>query len=186
MTQVLARGGNTALQDTQGRPVQSLLLGMNWANPGVDVIVCAILATDERKVRSDSDFLYWDNPIGPNEEAFLLTTPVGAPSPVADRAQVVVSIGDIPAEVTHIFISLATLDEGMTMARAGALDARVISLSDGGVIAYYSNPAGYDRESCVVVWEVYRYKGAWKVRAIDQGWLGGLADLGREYGVDIE
>ena len=40
-------------------------------------------------------------------------------------------------------------------------------------------------ETAVVVGEIYRHNGEWKFNAIGSGWSGGLAALGRNYGVNV-
>lgn len=40
-------------------------------------------------------------------------------------------------------------------------------------------------ETAIVVGELYRYNGEWKFTAIGSGYQGGLAALGRDFGVNI-
>ncbi|MEW3821624.1 TerD family protein, partial [Pseudomonas aeruginosa] len=42
---------------------------------------------------------------------------------------------------------------------------------------------GLDLESAVVALELYRRQGAWKVRAVGQGYAGGLAELFADQGL---
>ncbi|WP_142889863.1 TerD family protein, partial [Klebsiella pneumoniae] len=41
-------------------------------------------------------------------------------------------------------------------------------------------------EKAVIMGEVYRYQGNWKLRALGQGFNGGLEPLAVSYGVDVE
>ena len=45
---------------------------------------------------------------------------------------------------------------------------------------------GLASESIVIVIEIYRRGPAWKVRAVGQGYAGGLADLIRDHGVSVD
>ncbi|OSC56728.1 hypothetical protein B5181_33805, partial [Streptomyces sp. 4F] len=47
---------------------------------------------------------------------------------------------------------------------------------DGDEVASYTL-TGLEAESAVVALELYRRQGAWKVRAVGQGYAGGLAEL---------
>ncbi len=53
---------------------------------------------------------------------------------------------------------------------------------DGTEIASYTI-TGLDTESAVIAVELYRRQGAWKVRAVGQGYAGGLADLLADQGL---
>ncbi|MET9360826.1 TerD family protein [Streptomyces sp. NPDC006632] len=53
---------------------------------------------------------------------------------------------------------------------------------DGAEIASYTI-TGLGEESAVVALELYRRQGAWKIRAVGQGYAGGLADLLADHGL---
>ncbi|NEA06616.1 TerD family protein, partial [Streptomyces sp. SID10116] len=53
---------------------------------------------------------------------------------------------------------------------------------DGTEIASYTI-TDLDAESAVVALELYRRQGAWKVRAVGQGYAGGLADMLTDQGL---
>ncbi|MFH9554578.1 TerD family protein [Streptomyces sp. NPDC017435] len=53
---------------------------------------------------------------------------------------------------------------------------------DGSEVATYTI-TGLDAESAVVALELYRRQGAWKVRAVGQGYAGGLAELLTDHGL---
>ncbi|MEU7277840.1 TerD family protein [Streptomyces sp. NPDC045431] len=69
--------------------------------------------------------------------------------------------------------------------RFGAVAAPFVSVTtvDGTGIADYTL-TGLDRESAVVALELYRRQGAWKVRAVGQGYAGGLAEMLADQGLD--
>ncbi|MFF3335900.1 TerD family protein [Streptomyces sp. NPDC002888] len=57
-----------------------------------------------------------------------------------------------------------------------------VTAPDGTEIASYT-VTGLEAESAVVVLELYRRQGAWKVRAVGQGYAGGLGELFADQGV---
>ncbi|MEV5970723.1 TerD family protein [Streptomyces sp. NPDC051921] len=69
--------------------------------------------------------------------------------------------------------------------RFGSSTAPVVTVTgpDGTGIAGYTI-TGLDRESALVALELYRRQGAWKVRAVGQGYEGGLAALLADQGLD--
>jgi hypothetical protein len=68
--------------------------------------------------------------------------------------------------------------------RFGAVAAPFVAVTglDGSEVASYTI-TGLDAESAVVALELYRRQGAWKVRAVGQGYAGGLAELLTDQGL---
>ncbi|ELS52385.1 TerD family protein [Streptomyces viridochromogenes] len=68
--------------------------------------------------------------------------------------------------------------------RFGAVAAPFVAVTglDGTEVATYTL-TGLEAESAVIALELYRRQGAWKVRAIGQGYAGGLADLFTDQGL---
>ncbi|MCI3277264.1 TerD family protein [Streptomyces cylindrosporus] len=68
--------------------------------------------------------------------------------------------------------------------RFGAVAAPFVAVTglDGSEVASYTI-TGLDAESAVVALELYRRQGAWKVRAVGQGYSGGLAELFADQGL---
>jgi tellurium resistance protein TerD len=64
--------------------------------------------------------------------------------------------------------------------RLRALDRR-----DGRQVATFSTGQVFSSEACVIVGELYRNNGDWKLRAVGQGYQSGRAGMGRDYGVNI-
>lgn len=66
----------------------------------------------------------------------------------------------------------------------GAVAAPFVAVTglDGDEVATYTI-TGLDAESAVVALELYRRQGAWKVRAVGQGYAGGLAELLTDQGL---
>ncbi|MEV5935632.1 TerD family protein [Streptomyces sp. NPDC052079] len=68
--------------------------------------------------------------------------------------------------------------------RFGAVAAPFVAVTglDGDEVASYTI-TGLEAESAVVALELYRRQGAWKVRAVGQGYAGGLAELFTDQGL---
>ncbi|WP_432113667.1 TerD family protein [Streptomyces sp. S1] len=104
-------------------------------------------------------------------------------APAADQ-RLSVDLGAMPGTVHRISVLLALTGHGGA-ARFGAVAAPFVAVAgpDGTEIATYTI-TGLDRESAVVALELYRRQGAWKVRAMGQGYEGGLADLLGDQGLE--
>ncbi|WP_432053994.1 TerD family protein [Streptomyces sp. bgisy022] len=77
-----------------------------------------------------------------------------------------------------VLLSLPAAGGGPGPARFGTVAAPFVAVTglDGTELASYT-VTGLDSESAVIALELYRRQGAWKVRAIGQGYAGGLAEL---------
>lgn len=184
----LVKGANAALRTASGLPCGTILVGVTWRNNAADVDACAFLCDAQGAVLSDEHFLYWNAPMSPTNDAALRSAPVGGPSGVVDRAQLVMDLTRLDARVERVVLSLSTLAPGQSLAVAGPTELRLIDLETEGAgeLYTYVNSAGYVAEQCVVIAEIYRRAGEWKVRVVDQGYAEGLAALARQHAVNVE
>jgi hypothetical protein len=97
---------------------------------------------------------------------------------VAADHRLAVDLAALPEEAHRVTVLLALPPGTGGPARFGALPAPFVAVTapDGAEIAGYT-VTGLDSESAVVALELYRRQGAWKVRAVGQGYAGGLAAL---------
>ncbi|MFC8429837.1 TerD family protein [Streptomyces sp. NPDC057253] len=88
-----------------------------------------------------------------------------------------VDLGAVPETVHRVHVLLALPTAGGPV-NFGAVAAPFVAVTglDGTELASYTI-IGLDAESAVVALELYRRQGAWKVRAVGQGYAGGLAEL---------
>ncbi|MEU6932096.1 TerD family protein [Streptomyces sp. NPDC046385] len=82
-----------------------------------------------------------------------------------------------------VLLALPVGVEGPPRFGASAAPVVTVTAPDGTGIADYTI-TGLDRESALVALELYRRQGAWKVRAVGQGYEGGLAALLADQGLD--
>ncbi|MEU3795495.1 TerD family protein [Streptomyces fructofermentans] len=90
----------------------------------------------------------------------------------------------LPESVHRVSVLLALPSGVGGPVRFGAVAAPFVAVTglDGSEVASYTI-TGLDAESAVVALELYRRQGAWKVRAIGQGYAGGLAELLTDQGL---
>nr|WP_307906098.1 TerD family protein [Clostridium botulinum] len=63
---------------------------------------------------------------------------------------------------------------------------RVIDIESESEIFSYKFNDGLNKETAVVIAEIYRYKEFWKLNPIGDGFNGGLGALSNNYGIEIE
>ncbi|WP_409237581.1 TerD family protein [Streptomyces sp. PA5.6] len=95
-----------------------------------------------------------------------------------------VDLGALQDTVHRVSVLLALPVGGEGPATFRALAAPFVAVTglDGTEIASYTI-TDLDAESAVVALELYRRQGAWKVRAVGQGYAGGLADMLTDQGL---
>ncbi|MFI9546527.1 TerD family protein [Streptomyces sp. NPDC052016] len=95
-----------------------------------------------------------------------------------------VDLDAVAAAVHRVSILLAVPTGVGGPVTFGSLAAPFVAVTglDGTEVASYTI-TGLDAESAVVALELYRRQGAWKVRAVGQGYAGGLADLLTDQGL---
>ncbi|MER6407250.1 TerD family protein [Streptomyces viridosporus] len=83
-----------------------------------------------------------------------------------------------------VLLALPAAGGGPGPTRFGAVAAPFVAVTglDGTEVASYTI-TGLETESAVVALELYRRQGAWKVRAVGQGYAGGLAELLTDQGL---
>ncbi|MFC6595406.1 TerD family protein [Kitasatospora paranensis] len=138
--------------------------------------VSGLLLTEAGKVRSDADFVFFNAPNGPG----VTHRPAAAGSPDA----ITVDTAAVPAGIDRIVVT-ASLDEaGATF--AGTEPTATVRDAGTGEVLITFTPPRLTRETALVVVEVYRRGGTWKVRAVGQGYDNGLAGIATDFGVRVE
>ncbi|WP_067699532.1 AIM24 family protein [Nocardia jejuensis] len=163
----------TALARGENRPAPADRMTVTVSSSaGVDV--SALLLNTDGRVRSDADFVFFNQPAAPG-----VTYRHGRGA--GDMVDVQTSA--IPADVDKIAIT-ASLDGSGPATFAGANSLTATIGSDSGTLTFQMT--GLSTETGVVCVEIYRRGGAWKVRAVGQGYDNGLAGIAAAYGVDID
>ncbi|MFJ7253413.1 TerD family protein [Streptomyces sp. NPDC098085] len=95
-----------------------------------------------------------------------------------------VDLDALPAPVHRVTVLLALPTGVGGPVRFGAIAAPFVAVTgpEGTEIATFTL-TGLDSESAVTALELYRRQGAWKVRAVGQGYAGGLAAMLADQGV---
>ncbi|MFE1595517.1 VWA domain-containing protein [Nocardia sp. NPDC058705] len=160
MAAALVKGQNAGL--VSGEVVLSV-------RGGVAADLSALLVTDAGKVRSDADFVFFNQP--------------QAPGVRLDGTGLEVSLSDVPGEIAQIRAVVTVAAQGDTFGKAAAPVALVADRA-GNVLHEYVID-GLADESVVIALELYRRGQEWKVRAVGQGYAGGFADLVTDHGVSV-
>ncbi len=138
---------------------------------GTVVDLAALLVAANGKVRSDADFVFYNQPNGPGVQ-------LQPPSTLQ------LNLPAVPADIDKIVVT-ASLD-GSGPATFGAAGQVSISVGDGSADLVSFAPTGLGPEKALVLIEVYRRQDAWKVRAVGQGYSSGLAGIATDFGISVD
>ncbi|MFF1908177.1 TerD family protein [Kitasatospora sp. NPDC058218] len=138
--------------------------------------VSGLLLTDAGKVRSDADFVFFNAPHGPG----VTHRPASGGTPDA----ITIDTSAVPAGITKIVVTASPDEAGATF--AGIEPTATVRDADSGQVLVTFTPPQLGRETALIVVEVYQRGGAWKVRAVGQGYANGLAGIATDFGVTVE
>ncbi|MFC5886061.1 TerD family protein [Kitasatospora sp. CM 4170] len=138
--------------------------------------VSGLLLTDAGKVRSDADFVFYNAPDGPG----VTHRPAAAGTPDA----ITIDTAAVPAGITKIVVTASPDEAGATF--AGMEPTATVRDADSGQVLVTFTPPPLSRETALIVVEVYQRNGAWKVRAVGQGYADGLAGIATDFGVSVD
>ncbi len=179
MVHELSRGGNIGLAQA-GLAQGPVVVTLTWAPaPGVDADLSAFLVAGTGRVRSDADFVFYNQPTGASGAVRHLGKAQDGARTV-DRVQV--DVAALPADVDKVVIG-ASLDGAGTFS---ALTGLAVEVGAPGAAAAVRCPMSATVETAMVFAEVYRRGDEWKLRAVGQGYDSGLAGMARDVGVDVD
>jgi tellurium resistance protein TerD len=184
----LRKGEVVALFEAKPQMV-TLLVGLGWQprrGRDVDVDVSAFLLGNGGAVLSDQHFVFYNNPVSPDGSVRLLGDS-RAGEELADDEVVEVRLLEVPPQVTRIRFAVSVYGAtptGRSVADLKSAYLRLLEQSTRDEIARYDIGERIDHPALVVA-EMYRFAGRWKVKALSQGVKGGLAGLAGSLGVNV-
>ncbi|WP_420752625.1 TerD family protein [Rhodococcus sp. O3] len=140
-----------------------------------DVDVVAFLLGPDDKVDTDDDFVFYNNPL---VDDGVVELTVDGPSEQCVR----LDLAGLPEDCHRVAIA-AAIDGDRTFGELGAVSVSIDG--DDTTAATFVLDAG-TTERTMVLTEIYRRAGKWRVRAVGQGYDDGLAALVARYGVEVD
>jgi tellurium resistance protein TerD len=187
----LQKGGNVNLSK-EAPGLAAVALGLGWdvrATDGdaFDIDASAFMLTTEGKVRSDADFIFFNNLKSVDGSVeHLGDNRTGAGD--GDDETINVTLGSVPADVDKIAFTV-TIHDGeakrQSFGQVSKAFIRVINRSDNAELARFDLSEDSSTETAMIFGELYRAGAEWKFRAVGQGFQGGLGALAKNYGVNI-
>ncbi|WP_435280418.1 TerD family protein [Streptomyces koelreuteriae] len=179
MTHAMLKGSNVPLEATTVRAV------LRWTpGQGVpDVDASALLLGPDGRVRSDEDFVFYNQPRHPSGKVWRLGKKRAAEG-LTDTIQT--ELTGVESGVSRILL-VASAD-GIPFDRVQAL--RILLYDAAGTeaeaLAYFDVKPETGEETALICGELYRRGEGWKFRALGEGYSNGLQGLATDYGISVD
>src|SRR3954471_3995607 len=149
-------------------------VSLGWSN-GPDLDASALLLAANGKVRADDDFVFYNQPR--SREARVTHQ-----DKAGRQDALLVDLEGMPAVVETVAIAAST--DGQPFGQVTGLYLELVDEGGAEVVRFDITDAS--TETAFVFGEIYRRQGAWKFRAVGQGWASGLAGLATDYGISVD
>lgn len=186
----LQKGGNVNLSK-EAPSLKKLVIGLGW-DPRVtdgasfDLDGSAFLLKADGKVRSDADFIFYNN-LKSTDGSVTHVGDNTSGTGTGDDEKVTVDLALVPAEIEKITVGVTIHDADTRRQNFGMVSKAYIRCLDANgdkEIARYDLSEDSSTETAMIFGEIYRAGTEWKFKAIGQGFAGGLGPLARSFGIN--
>ncbi|WP_026405003.1 TerD family protein [Actinomadura rifamycini] len=171
----MQKGANTPV----GASAVRVELGWRSGVGTPDADASALLLAGTGRVRSDDDFVFYNQPVHGSGAVKHEGKQRGAT--VLDVLSV--DLDRVEPAVERIVVAASA--DGGTFGEIDGLYVRLVDASGGAEVARFDS-SGATTETAFVLGELYRRQGAWKFRAVGQGYDSGLAGLATDFGISVD
>jgi len=171
-----------------GREAKEFYIVMDWQvdnNANYDIDGAAFLLQPNGKVKSENDFIFYNNPMGANGS---INHSKGVPSAVGGKEKVSVKLFSIPQDIDKVAFTITIHDADRKRQSFGSVkhvSIKVIDAKNNQELLVYNITGNLTVETAIVAAELYRRNGSWKFGAVGSGFAGGLGALCERFGVEV-
>ncbi|WP_256096335.1 TerD family protein [Streptomyces sp. LUP30] len=162
-------------------PTTALRVELGWRQgPGVPDVDASALVLVGGKVRSDSDFVFYNQPAH-SSGAVRHEGKRDVGGRTTDS--LLVDLARVEPAVEAVVVAASA--DGGSFGQVPDLYIEVRDAAQGSVVARFDS-TGATVETAFVLGEFYRRQGAWKFRAVGQGYGSGLEGLATDFGITVD
>lgn len=187
----LSKGGRISLSK-EDPTLKKVHVGLGWDErttdgAAFDLDASAFLLNESGKVRSDTDFIFYNqlrSPCGAVEHTGDNLTGSGE----GDDEVIVVDLTKVPNDVQKISFTVTIHEADKRRQNFGQVAnafIRLVNADTGNEVVRYDLSEDYSTETAMIFGEIYRQGGEWRFSAVGQGYAGGLAAMCQQFGVKI-
>jgi tellurite resistance protein TerA len=164
----LTKGANAVLTRSG-----AIRVNLSWKAPRIELDASCFAIDANGKTPNDAWFLFYNQP----------TSPGGAirfSQPDASQVEFTIQLDQLPADIQKCVFA-ATLNQSNF---SEVTNATITATPQNGETLQFKL-SGATEEQALIFAEIYRHGPDWKMRAIGQGFKGGLQPLAEHYGIEI-
>ena len=188
----LQKGGNISLSKTTPN-LKNVTIGLGWdarstSGDEFDLDASIFMVGANGKVRSDSDFIFY----GQLRSACGSVEHTGdnrTGDADGDDEAINVVLDKVPSDITRLVVAVTIHEADVRRQNFGMVHnayIRVINSENDVELARFDLTEDASVETAMIFGEVYRHNGEWKLRAVGQGYAGGLHALAISHGVNVQ
>jgi len=193
MSVSLQKGQKVSL--TKGNPgLSKVVVGLGWdvnqfdTGGDFDLDAAAFLLTDNGKVSTQNDFIFYGNlEHSSGSVKHLGDNLTGAGE--GDDEQIKIDLSMVPANITKIAFTVTIYEAESRRQNFGQVNnafIRIYNEANGEELLRYDLGEDFSIETAAVFGELYKNGDEWKFNAIGSGFQGGLAALCANFGVEVD
>ena len=186
MTVTLAKGQRVSLEKV-APGLTEVFIGLGWDVKAMDtgydfdLDASAFLLGSNEKIISDNHFIFYNNLTSPDSAKSVEHTGdnlTGAGD--GDDEVIKINLPKVPAEVQKIVITVTIHDAAKRGQNFGQVEnafVRVVNAQTSQEVIRYDLVEDYSIETALIMAEIYRKDGEWRLNAVGSGYQGGLQAL---------
>lgn len=183
MTHAMLKGSNVPLEATAVRAV------LRWTpGQGVpDVDASALLLGADGRVRSDEDFVFYNQPRHPSGKVWRLgkkRVSQGLSEGLTDTVQT--DLAGLDPAVSRVLLVASAENVAFENVRALRILLYDAGAGEAEPLAYFDITPQTGAETALICGELYRRGDVWKFRALGEGYLNGLEGLAGDFGISVD
>lgn len=189
MTVSLKKGERISLNKV-APGLKAAFVGLGWdvrqtAGTDFDLDAAVFMLDDSGKIPSDRHFIFYNNLTSPdadNSVKHMGDNLTGAGD--GDDEAIIVDLRKVPENITRLMFTVTIYEAEERRQSFGQVDnafVRLLNVETKEEVLRYDLNEDYSVETAMVVAELYRRNGEWRMNAVGQGYAGGLQALVDRY-----
>lgn len=188
----LAKGQKVDLTKTNPG-LEKVRIGLGWdtnkydGQSDFDLDAEVFLLGSNEKVTSDADFIFYNQPVSADGAVTHMgDNRTGEGDGDDESIEITLAQVNPAIEKIRFTVTIDSAEErNQNFGQVSNAFIRIVNTNSDEELIRYDLGEDFSIETAIVVGELYRHNGEWKFTAIGSGYQGGLAALGRDFGVNI-
>ena len=168
------------LQTGQNANLTQNIISINIETNGVpndiDLDLCAFMLSNNDKTLNDSGMIFYGASKSPDQSINLNVS----------KKEFEVDLSKVPSSITKLAFAI-TIDKGISRGQYFSKINKIkININNSSDNYSYIPDLNSMSETALILAEIYKKNDLWKIRAVGQGFNGGLGPLAMHYGIAID